>query len=130
MTYRALFLVPEGITFGMLTEEQQQAVQSVLGQHVLPMPGTIAANGKVVLDGVCGDNFDPETIEPLGLPMEMIGLWQEDGTAVMPLSEAVFMPHLPDQIAYGEGGEVLSTSPAVFHEPHRWAGWTNLFGHE
>ena len=52
MTYRAIILVPEGLTFEQLTEEQQAACNSVFGQYVNPMPSTITYNGKQVLDGL------------------------------------------------------------------------------
>lgn len=117
MTFRVLILVPEGLTFEALTPEQQVAVNSVLGQYVLPMPSTIAADGQIVLDGVAADNFDPATIAPLGLPFEIIGIWRDDGHVVMPLNEGIFLRHLPE----------LEQGIKILHEPHRWAGWPELF---
>lgn len=118
MSYRVLMLVPEGLTFEALTPEQQAAISSVFGQYVLPMYGTIPDAGKVVCDAVAGDNFNPDNIAPLGLPFELIGMWQEDGVAVIPLNENEFLAHLPEP----EGGV------KVLHEPHRWSGWPKCFG--
>lgn len=118
MYYRVLFLIPEELTFDMLNAEQQAAIRSVLGQFVLPMPSTIPSGGKVVCDAVAGDNFNPDAIGSLGLPFELIGLWKEDGTIVMPLNEAEFMARLTEP---AEGVKVLL-------EPHRWSGWPKLFG--
>ncbi len=123
MYYRVLFLIPEGLTFDMLTPEQQAAIQSVFGQFVLPMPDTIPANNKVVCDGLAADNFDPSTLGPLGLPFEIIGLWEWDGAdyinEVVPIDAVAFMAHLP----LDENGD-----PQPLHEPHRWSGWPVLFG--
>lgn len=124
MYYRVLFLIPEGLTFDMLTPEQQAAIRSVLGQFVLPMPSTIPFGGKVVCDGLAAENFDPSTLGPLGLPFEIIGLWEFDGEnaiEVVPLNETAFMAHLP----LDENGV-----PQPLHEPHRWSGWPVLFGGE
>lgn len=121
MYYRVLFLIPEGLTFDMLNAEQQAAIQSVLGQFVLPMPSTIPFGGKVVCDGLAAENFDPERIGSLGLPFEIIGLWGFDGKnaiEVAPLNETAFMAHLP----LDENG-----GPQPLHEPHRWSGWPELF---
>ncbi len=123
MYYRVLFLIPEGLTFDMLTPEQQAAIQSVFGQFVLPMPSTIPYGGKVVCDGLAADNFDPSTLGPLGLPFEIIGLWEWDGadyiSEVVPIDAVAFMAHLP----LDENGD-----PQPLHEPHRWSGWPVLFG--
>ena len=122
MTYRAIILVPEGLTFEQLTEEQQAACNSVFGQYVNPMPSTITYNGKQVLDGLAVDNFDPTTIGTLGLPFEIIGLYPDTSeTPIVPLDEAVFINYLPDQID-GEG----NTIEKVMHVPHSWAGWAEL----
>ena len=117
MSYRILMLVPEGLTLDALSSEQQAAIASVLGQYVLPMIGTIPNAGRVVLDGVAADNFDASTIPLLGLPFEVIGQWKEDGTVIVPFDDEKFLAHLPDP---EEGDKVL-------HEPHRWAGWPELF---
>lgn len=122
MYYRVLFLIPEELTFDMLTPEQQAAIRSVFGQFVLPMPATIPANNKVVCDGVAAENFDPSTLGPLGLPFEIIGLWEWDGAEyineVVPINTTEFMAHLP----LDENGD-----PQPLHEPHRWSGWPVLF---
>lgn len=122
MTYRAIILVPEGLTFEQLTQEQQAACNSVFGQYVNPMPSTIAYNGKQVLDGLAADSFDPTTLGPLGLPFEIIGLYHDASEVpVIPLDEAVFINYLPDQLD-AEGNPIEK----VMHVPHSWAGWAEL----
>ncbi len=122
MYYRVLFLIPEGLTFDMLTDEKKAAIQSVLGQFVLPMPSTIPFGGKVVCDGLAAENFDPSTLGPLGLPFDIIGLWEWDGAEyineVVPINAAEFIARLP----LDENGD-----PQPLHEPHRWSGWPVLF---
>lgn len=118
MTNRILLLVPQGLTFDMLTPEQQAAINGVFGQYVLPMPSTIPHAGKVVLDGLSADNFDAATIPVLGLPFEVIGQWKDDGEVVIPLNEAVFLEHLPNP----------EIGVKVLHEPHSWAGWEQVIG--
>ena len=122
MTYRTIILVPEGLTFEQLTEEQQAACNSVIGQYVTPMPSTVPYNGKQVLDGLAADNFDPTTIGTLGLPFEIIGLYHDASeTPIIPLDETVFMNYLPDTI--DEQGNTVSPT---FHVPHSWAGWGDI----
>lgn len=122
MNYRILLQVPQELTSDALTVEQQEAVAGVLGQYVMPMPGTIANEGKVICDGIAADKFDASTLEPLGLPFKLIGQWRDDGTVIVPLYEETFLKHLPPSI----DDEGNSTPPFV-HEPHRWAGWPELF---
>ncbi|MBE2191859.1 MAG: hypothetical protein IAE63_06735 [Alphaproteobacteria bacterium] len=122
MTYRAIILVPEGLTFEQLTEEQQAACNSVFGQYINPMPSTVPFNGKQVLDGLAADNFDPTTIGTLGLPFEIIGLYHDASEApVIPLNETVFMNYL--QAYTDEQGNPINPT---FHVPHSWAGWKEL----
>lgn len=128
MTNRILLLVPQGLTFDMLTEEQQTAINGVFGQYVLPMPSTIPHDGKVVLDGLAADNFDASHIPLLGLPFEVIAQWKDDGEVVIPLNEAVFLEHLPPSYTYDEEGNVIDTVPATLCEPHSWAGWNKVIG--
>lgn len=125
--FRVVFLVPDTFLFSDLTPTQLAAVQSVFGQHVRPMPGTIAANGKIVIDGVANDNFDVNTLPGLGLPFEIIGLWDYAGNTLIPLDSGIFIQHLPPQETLDADGNVISTSPPVLHEPHRWSGWPALF---
>lgn len=113
MTYRLILTSPLGLTFEMLTEEQQAAVRSVLGQYVLPMPSTIPHGGKVVFDGLAADNFNPVAIGELGLPFEILGMWDNDDQEIIPLDVEEFNKYLPDGV---EG------------IPHSWAGWSKLFG--
>lgn len=127
MTNRLLILVPQGLTFDMLTPEQQAAINSVFGQYVLPMPSTIPFNGKVLLDCLAADNFDASYIPLLGLPFTVIAQWKEDGFVVLPLDETLFLQHLPSSYIYDEDGNLTET-PATLHEPHSWAGWPKVIG--
>jgi hypothetical protein len=126
---RVIISAPEAITFESLTTEQQEAIRSVFTQYVQPMPGTIPADGKILIDAVTGDNFNPANIQVLGLPFDIIGLWQWDGISedtveVQPLDDAILLAHLPSvKIFDFETGTVLSETPAVLHEPHRFSGW-------
>lgn len=117
--FRVLLLIPENTTFAALTLEQQEAIASVLGQYRMPMPGTNPALGKVICDCLAASNFDPATMPGLGLSdWEIIGMWESDGTEVIPLDTVKFLPHLP----------LLPdlSAPPLF-EPHRWAGWPQLY---
>lgn len=118
MTNRLLILVPQGLTFDMLTVEQQAAINGVFGQYVLPMPSTKPLSGQVVLDALAADNFDASTIPQLGLPFEVLAQWKDDGSVVIPLNETVFLNYLSEP----EEGE------KILHEPHTWAGWPKVIG--
>ena len=111
---RVLLLVPEGLTFDMLSVEQQAAINSVFGQYVNPMPATITHNGMQVVDAVTADNFNPTVMVDFGIDWPVIGMWSFDGAVLSPLNETEFMKFLP------EG--------ATLHEPHRWAGWPQVIG--
>ena len=76
----------------------------------MPMPGTIEYSGRKIIDAVTLDSFDPANIQILGLPFEILGLWQWDGeilTVMESLHEA-FYDHIET------GSRVI---------PHSWAGW-------
>jgi hypothetical protein len=126
MTYRAIILVPEGLTFEQLTQEQQDAINSVFGQFVLPMPSTIAANGTVICDALTSDKFNANNITGLGLPFKIIGIWKEDSTPLIPFNSGEFIDHLPSKIIYDEEGNEIGSTPATLHEPHTWAGWDTV----
>lgn len=128
---RVLLTAPATITWDALSPEQQAAINSVFGQFTLPMPGTQPYTGNVVIDAVTGDNFDPAEIALYELPFVVIGLWQWSGsgstlTEITPL-DAGFIHYLPPTHTYDEQGDVVSETPAVLHEPHRWSGWPELF---
>ena len=113
MTYRAIILVPEGLTFDMLPQEQQDAINSVFGRHVNPMPGSIPAEGSQLVDALTKDNFDPETMPSYGITWPVLSLTHWDGESantdiITPLNVAEFIKFMPD-------GTVT--------ECHRWAGW-------
>jgi hypothetical protein len=118
MTYRVLLLIPEGLSFDLLSQEQQSAIQGVFGQYVLPMPGTIPHDGLVLCDAVVDESFNPADMGDLGLDWPLVGIFDEAGSVVMPLDEAAFMARLP----------APDTGDKVLHEPHRWAGWPKCFG--
>lgn len=116
-------LIPENLTFDTLTEDQQTAINDVFGQYRMPMSGTKSVDGLVVCDAICSPSFNPDAMTALGLDWEIIGMWAQDGTVIQPLDEAKFLERLQDKVTYDEEGNVLSTEPAVLHQPHVWAGW-------
>lgn len=127
---RIILTCPSGLTFDQLTQEQQDAVNSVFAQYVMPIPGTKEFNGKILIDAVTGDNFDPATIQPLGLPFEVIANYQWDGVSttyneiITALDSNLFLSYLEDIKEYdSEGNLVSSTAPTVAFEPHRFGGW-------
>ncbi len=126
---RVILRVPAGLRFADLPEEQQAAIQTVFAQFVLPVPGTIEADGYELVDGLTGDNFDPEVMPGLGMDWPVLGLWQWDGAgdlvALQSLADELFLRHLPPENLLSED-EVIETQPPTLHEPHRWAGWPLL----
>lgn len=117
--YRVLLRMDENTTFDALSLTQQEAIGRVLGQYRLPMPGTVAVLGKVICDCIAADNFDPSVMDDLGLAdWEIIGMWKSDGTVIVPLDEVKFLAHLP---------LLDDLSVPLVYEPHRWAGWPQLF---
>lgn len=124
---RALFLIDEGLTLDDLEDYQRDAIASVFAQFVNPMPGTVAYDGRQVVDGITGDNFDPQVMEGLGLYWECVGLWQWDGEGelvnLVPFDGPQFLNYLAPTTVYDEEGNVVDTEPPTLHLPHRWAGW-------
>ncbi len=119
MTFKRVILtVPEGLSFDNLTTEQQEAIRSVFGQYVLPMPNTIPNAGKVLCDAVTTDQFNPSRISELGLPFVLIGMFDGDGLEVIPLNTDAFLSYIPNP----------PSGPKVLYETHRWAGWPKCFG--
>lgn len=107
---RVILSAPATLDWDGLSEDQQTAIAGVFGQYVMPMPGTIEHSGLKIIDAVTTDAFDPANIPILGLPFEMMGLWQWDGhtlTILEALHEAFY--------DYVESGNRII--------PHSWAGW-------
>lgn len=125
---RAILRLPAGTRFDDLQPEQQAAINSVFAQFVLPMPGTIPAEGYELVDGVTGDNFDPSVMPGLGMDWPIVGLWQWDGTGplveIEPYDTEAMLAHLPPVVTYDEDGEPVSSLPQTNPSPpHNWAGW-------
>ena len=117
MTYRAIILVPEGLTFEQLTEEQQAACNSVFGQYVNPMPGSVPSEGFQLVDALTNDKFDPAVMLDFGLNWPVLSLTQWDGNAekveiIIPLNQEAYVKHMPD---------------GILTETHRWAGWPSNY---
>jgi len=111
---RAILKIPEGLELSQLTQEQQAAIQSVFTEFVMPMPGTIPFNGHIIIDSIAGDNYDPETMQGLSLPFELLDLWQWDGVGELIRLEESW-------------GDIIDYFPAgVFNIPHGFAGWPNV----
>lgn len=96
----------------MLQPEQQAAINSVFGQYVLPMPGTLPADGLVICDALTASNFKPEVMGEYGIGWPIIGMWNYEGNTVVSLDKDELQKRLP------EGG--------LLHEPHRWSGWPKI----
>lgn len=112
--FRVILRIPIGLDFEALSAMQQEAIRSVFGQFVMPMPGTQNTLLWKLADAVTLDNFKPEQMGLYGLTWPIVGMWDESGTALRPFDEAAFREHLP------AGSDLI--------EPHRWAGWPACFG--
>lgn len=113
MAKRVLLLVPQGLTFDMLTPEQQAAINLVFGKYINPMPTSIIFNGMQIVDALTGDNFDPSTMANYGIDWPVLGICQWDGVAeyvtiIQPLDTETYKHYMPD---------------GSLTECHRWAGW-------
>lgn len=127
---RVIIKVPENTTLEALTQEQQAAIHSVFAQWAMPMPGTKIASESILIDTVVSDNFNPDAISTLGLPFTVMGMWQWSGSGALTEMQALdssFINYLPDTHTYDlETFEILTTTPPVLHEPHKWAGWPEI----
>ncbi len=125
-------LVPEGLTFEELAEEQKTAVNMVFGQYVNPVPGTKPFEGYQLVLAVTVDGFDPALMQEYGIDWPILGMWAWDGESdavetLIELDQEAFLKYLPDmQEIDFETGEVLSTTPPSFHIPCAISGWPEL----
>lgn len=117
--FRVILRVPTALEVSSLSAEQQQAIQSVFGQFVMPMPGTVNTGSWKLADAVTLDTFEPERMALYGMNWPIVGMWNDLGESLLPFDTAAFMQHLPEP---DDGSE------KVLHEPHRWAGWPSCFG--
>jgi len=127
---RIITRIPAGLTLDQLDPEQRDAIERVFTQYVI-MPGTTAYNNQEIVDGIVGDNFELTAITDLGLPFEVLGIWQWDGqsstlTSLMEFNQAEFYFHLPRMIETDIDGNIISDEPATLHIPHNWAGWPKI----
>jgi len=118
MYKRVLLQIPEGLTLDSLSDEQRMAVQSVFGQFVMPMPGTVPHDGFVVCDAVTTSNFDQTLMGQYQFNWTILGVWDESGSELVEFKSEQFLNHLPEP----------ETGVKVLYEPHRWAGWPVCFG--
>lgn len=122
MRYRILLIVPEAFRVKNLSAANKAKIDGAVERHVFPMPLTQAVNGEVVLDAIVNDTFVKTSI-PNGA--ELIGAWDEKGREIVPLNGERFLPFLPPTYSLNDKDEVIET-PAVLHEPHKWAGWPDI----
>lgn len=115
---RTIFRIPTGLTLAALPEDVQAVIVRMLSNFVMPMPGTVEADGYVLCDALTLDTFDPATMPDYGIDWFIVGSWSDTGELLYPFNEEVMLKHLPEP----EEGE------KVLHEPHRWSGWQVLFG--
>lgn len=128
LALRVILRIPEALAFEALSPEQQEAIRSVFGQFVTPMPGTVPVGGYKLCDAVTGPNFDPERMALYGMDWPVVGLWDDTGLAVAPFDAATMLAHLPPTQEYdAEGNPTGEPQPPILHEPHRWAGWPEAF---
>jgi hypothetical protein len=129
MSYqRVILAIPDAMTQESLTPEQVAAIASVVGQYVMPMPGTISVDGMKVIDCIVTDNFDKQKILDFGLPFYVIGIWDRQGNALVPFDGVTFLKHLPMTQARDENGLPVGVpEPPVLHMPHTWSGWATEF---
>lgn len=123
---RIIVRKPVAFTPESLSPEQQDGIARVFTQWLI-MPGTIAHDGYDLIDGVVGDNFEVSALDDLGLPFEIVGLWQWDGVGdlvtLVPLNGEIMLQHLPDTHDYDDEGNVIATYPPTLHLPANWSGW-------
>lgn len=127
---RLIMKTSELTQFDEFTDEQQIAIHSVFAQWSFPMPGTKVHNGYKLVDAIVVDSFNPEAITTFSLPFTIIGMWQWAGfgdlSELQPL-DVGFIDFLPDtQTIDPITMEIVSTTPPILHEPHRWAGWPEI----
>lgn len=123
MTKRVLLLIPEGLTFDMLTEEQQKAINAIFGEYVIGMTGTVPKDGTIICDALCSDAFNPANMAALGIDWTILALWSASNDIIVPLDQPEFLARLAPVNTYDAEGNVLTTEPAtVLIEPQRWAG--------
>ena len=122
---RIILKTPDDTTLEALSDEHKTALNSVFAQFVMPMPGTQSYLGYKIIDAVVADNFNPAAMTDLLFPFELLGMWEfvEDSlTTLVPLANS-FIDYLPSTHTYDADFNIASTMPAIFHIPHRWAGW-------
>lgn len=110
---RVILTVPQGLTFDMLNQEQQYAINLVFGRYVNPMPGSISHAGKQLVDALTKDNFDPTTMADYGIDWTILCIAQWDGeadevTIIQPLAVNEYRNYMPAN---------------TVTECHRWSGW-------
>lgn len=121
---RVILTVPQGLTFDMLTEEQQHAIKLVVGRYVNPMPGSVPFAGQQLVDALTADNFDPTTMGAYGIswPVLYTAAWDGESPEVYklhPLDITEYRNYMPD-VLDAEGNP---TGEKLVTECHRWAGW-------
>lgn len=109
----------------IVKEENLEALRALVGPNIIaPCPGTKADNGDIVADILLPDNTNMKDIDnKISIYM---GKWSKQGKEKASCEKAPeskdFLKHLKDTVTYDNDGNVISITPAVMHEPHRWLG--------
>ena len=149
---RLILTSPSGLTIDQLTPEQQQGIQSVFAQYILPMPGTISYGentftlttsdsasteekplpniievftGSVILDATVYDNFKPEALTQLELPFTILGQWSWDGVSDVLVTDTPLDPSFINYLP-DTTDEDGNSVPPVLHIPHNFSGWPEV----
>jgi hypothetical protein len=127
------FIVDEGTSWENLSDPQKEAILGVKGEYpkTVRMAGTLPRNGKVILDTLMDPTFRPEIMDQLGFNWEILGQWRydfdtEELETIVPLDEQRYLDFLPEVKQYDEDGAVISSSPPVLKQTHKWQGMPDL----
>jgi len=123
---RVFLLIPEGLTFDMLDEKQQEAIAVVLGEY---KTGTITYEGKQVVDAIVVEGFNPDEMKDYGIAWPILGLWVwvgDEMKELVMLDRANWLNYLPPTYEYDETGNIIAEHEPVFHIPHNWGGWPEI----
>ena len=127
---RVMFLSPKGLMHGGLTASDKSAISQIFDTMVINVPETDVFGGKVLIDSIVPDEFSEKELKDAGFNFTIIGIWQWDGIndikELMPFDSGKLFERLKPKNNYDGDGEVISTTPAILHEPHKFAGWPNL----
>jgi len=127
---RVIFKVPADTEFDTLTEDQQEAINTLFNSYRSPMENSIVGTTKLI-DACVDDSFDPSGMAALGLNWDILGLWQFDKygkliNTIIPYNKIEVESRLSPYEESDREGNGITNRQRTINEAHNWGNFQEI----